>query len=235
MTFAPRPSKIKVLKISTFGLTNLLILGYKSSEEVLMFFSLLTKSSAIDSRASLSTIRDMLNRSTHASRVRWMRETTAADQARLWDMALHGETSLVDLVPEHIPDGQEVVHEGYNSLPAFRDFQKRFCRPHPKAEHLFGYNEGLTRPLIGPGFFVVDYFAERREVGVNYYKVPQRGAKMDPSWPEVKANEDGLQRFVYANMIDFLRKVSDHVTIGRAFKHQKAMPNYFLLCREDKH
>ena len=58
----------------------------------------------------------MLDQSSHDSRVRWMRETTAADQAKLWDLALHGETSLEDLVPSHIPDGQEVVHIGYNSL-----------------------------------------------------------------------------------------------------------------------
>ena len=177
-----------------------------------MFFSLLTKSSSIESKASLGSIREMLDRGTHESRVRWMKGTSAADQALLWDMAIYGETSLDDLVPVHIPDGQEVIHEGYNSLPAFRDFQKRFCRPHPKADHLFGYNEGL-----------------------NYYKVPPRGSKVDPSWPAIKANEDGLQRFVYANMIDFLRKVSDHVTIGRAFKHHREMPNYFLLCREDTH
>ena len=200
-----------------------------------MFFSLLSKSSALEPRASLSTIQEMLNRSGHEARVRWMRETSAADQAKLWDFALYGETSLEDLVPAHVPDGQEVVHVGYNSLPAFRDFEKRFCRPHAGAQHLYGYNEGLTRPLIGPGFFVVDYFAERREVGVNYYKVPERGSKLDPKWPTVRANEEGLQRFVYANMIDYLRKVSDHVTIGRAFKHHKATPNYFLLCREDAH
>ena len=65
----------------------------------------------------------MLDQSSHDSRVRWMRETTAADQAKLWDLALHGETSLEDLVPSHIPDGQEVVHIGYNSLPALQDFE----------------------------------------------------------------------------------------------------------------
>ena len=198
-----------------------------------MFFSLISKSSALKSQSSRSQIREMLNSSTHDARVRWMRETSPADQARLWDLALHGETVLEDLVPNGVPDGREVVHIGYNSLPAFRDFEKRFCRPHSGANHLFGYNEGLTRPLIGPGFFVVDHFPERREVGVNYYKVPERGSKLDPKWPTVKANEEGLQRFVYANMIDYLRKLSDHVTIGRAFKHHRATPNYFLLCRED--
>ena len=33
-------------------------------------------------------------------------------------------------------------------------------------------------------------------------------------------------------MIDYLRRVSDHVTIGRAFRKGKWTENYFLLCRE---
>ena len=162
-------------------------------------------------------------------------ETTATDQAKLWDLALHGETSLEDLVPSHIPDGQEVVLSVTIRSLLCGTLKSAFADLHASADHLFGYNEGLTRPLIGPGFFVVDYFPERREVGVNYYKVPQRGSKLDPKWPSVRANEEGLQRFVYANMIDYLRKISDHVTIGRAFKHHRATQNYFLLCREDAH
>ena len=87
-----------------------------------MFFSLISKSSALDAQPRLNDIREMLNSSSHDARVRWMRGTSGADQAKLWDLALHGETVLEDLVPSHIPDGQEVVHIGYNSLPAFRDF-----------------------------------------------------------------------------------------------------------------
>jgi hypothetical protein len=41
-----------------------------------------------------------------------------------------------------------------------------------------------------------------------------------------------LQRFVYARMHDFLRKVSAHVSIGRAWREHKATDNYFVLCRE---
>ena len=44
-------------------------------------------------------------------------------------------------------------------------------------------------------------------------------------------NEKGLQMLVYAKMIDYPRKVSDHVTIGRAVKNGKETGNYFLLCR----
>ena len=38
---------------------------------------------------------------------------------------------------------------------------------------------------------------------------------------------------VFAKMIDYLRKVSKHVTIGRAYKHGEETPNYFLLSRAD--
>jgi hypothetical protein len=48
----------------------------------------------------------------------------------------------------------------------------------------------------------------------------------------VKRNDQGLSRFVYANMVDYLRRVSSHVVIGRAYKGGKEMPNYFILCRE---
>jgi hypothetical protein len=33
-------------------------------------------------------------------------------------------------------------------------------------------------------------------------------------------------------MVDYLRRVSAHVLIGRAHRDGKALPNYFLLCRE---
>ena len=38
-------------------------------------------------------------------------------------------------------------------------------------------------------------------------------------------------RFVYAGMIDMLRGVSKHVTIGRAIRNGKEADNWFLLCR----
>ena len=48
----------------------------------------------------------------------------------------------------------------------------------------------------------------------------------------MKRNDQGLSRLVYANMVDYLRRVSKHVLIGRAYKDGKEMPNWFLLCRE---
>ena len=89
----------------------------------------------------------------------------------------------------------------------------------------------MTRSVIGPGCFVAHHFADRDEVGVDYYQVPPDDAVLPDGWPRPVPNEKGLQMLVYAKMIDYLRKVSDHVTIGRAVKNGKETGNYFLLCR----
>ena len=37
---------------------------------------------------------------------------------------------------------------------------------------------------------------------------------------------------VWAGMTDVLRKVSEHVSIGAAYKGEHALDHYFVLCRE---
>jgi hypothetical protein len=143
---------------------------------------------------------------------------------------------------------QEVIHDGLNTLPTIKKwkrFQKRFCRPESdgssggngRAEaRLFGYNEGPTRGFIGPGFFVALPTADRPEwsarggVVVDYFQVPD-GAVAD-GWPRVVANDWRLQRFVYDQTRDFMRRVSHHVSIGAAFKRERPLDHYFVLCRQ---
>ena len=64
---------------------------------------------------------------------------------------------------------------------------------------------------------------------IDYTMIPT--AKPD-AWPAIQPNEKGVSRFVYAGMHDYMRKVSTHVTIGRAYRHGKISNNYFMLCRE---
>ena len=73
---------------------------------------------------------------------------------------------------------------------------------------------------------------EPEEFVIDYELVPQE-AQIE-QWPKVQANERGLSRFVYAYMQDYLRKVSQHITIGRAYRKGKESPNYFTLCRWDE-
>ena len=56
---------------------------------------------------------------------------------------------------------------------------------------------------------------------------------MASGWPRVRSNREGLQRLVYYGTRDFMRRVSQHVSIGAAYKGEKPLDHYFTLCRED--
>jgi len=172
-----------------------------------------------------------LDRMDEGRTLAFVRRVKARDQARLWAAAEGRPTRLVDLVPEGVPEGVEVIHVGRNSLPLFTAFEKRFARVPGEPGKLHGYNEGATRKLIGPGYFVAAEDGERGEVGVNYYEVPPGDEHLPDHWPKVKPNESGLQRFVFAKMVDYLRRVADGVFIGRAVRKGRVTNNYFLLCR----
>lgn len=170
---------------------------------------------------------------TDAQRARVVAHISPAAQRRLWDATSARPTSLEDFVPPEVGRGREVVHAGRNSLPLLSRFEKRFCRVDGVEDRLFGYNESPARGVIGPGYFVARAFDERGLVGVDYHEVPPADAGLPATWPPVKPNEKGLQRFVYAKTIDYMRRVSTHVTIGRAYGRGGTEPtnNTFVLCR----
>jgi hypothetical protein len=136
---------------------------------------------------------------------------------------------------------QEVIHDGMNTLPLpspLKRFQKRFCRPeNGDGARLYGYNEGPTRQVVGPGYFVAiptrgkPTWESRGAVVVDYFQVPD-GAVAD-GWPRVVKNDWRLQKLVYDQTRDFMRRVSKHVSIGAAFKREKPLDHYFVLCRRD--
>lgn len=136
--------------------------------------------------------------------------------------------SLDDIVPSAAGDLVEVIHDGKNSLPLFTHFQKRFARLPGRPDTLVGYNEQAMRFFTGPGYY--EAYVKGREIAVDYTRKPVQKVA---SWPPILPQEARLGRFVYANMIDYLRRVSAHVTIGRAIRHGKDTENYFLLCRQD--
>jgi len=115
-------------------------------------------------------------------------------------------------------------------------FQKRFCKPEDGSERLFGYNQSPFLRTIGPGFFVAIAtkgnveWEDRGALVIDYFQVPD-GAVVD-GWPKVIPNSKGLQMFVYNGTRDFMRKVSKHVSIGAAYKGEKALDHYFILCRD---
>ena len=167
-------------------------------------------------------------------RVKSLRSTKLADQRKLYDVVEgFAPVSLVDMVPPGVADEATVRHYGQNSLPLFSEFEKRFSRlpgndPADPAE-LIGFNFQTMAPVTGPGYYVAVDDEARGEVLVDYRRVPDRHPA---DWPEIRSNERGLSRFVYGFMVDTLRRVSEHVTIGRANRHGKDQNNWFILCRE---
>jgi hypothetical protein len=193
-----------------------------------------------DPSASIGSIAELLDGLPADERWRACSKLDRTRQRLLYEKAA-GSPPLVlaDLVGSVGPV-EEVVHDGRNTLPVpapLRRFEKRFCRP-TEGDRLFGYNEGPTRKLLGPGYFVAMSTADRPEspdwaarggVFVDYLQVPD--GPVPAGWPQVRSNSKGLQRFVYDGTRDFLRRVSSSVVIGAAFKGDEPLDHYFVLCR----
>ena len=192
----------------------------------------------MDPGTGIGEIGSFLDGLTASQRLTQLRRLGREQQRALYRKA-SGTIDLSFLVGDAGPR-VEVVHDGVNTLPVappLRRFQKRFCRPSdPAGGDVFGYNEGPLRRVIGPGYFVASLPADatQRALGgvmVDYYRVPE-GAVVD-GWPRIVPNRKGLQRFVYDQTRDFLRRVSTHVSIGAAFKADKPLDHYFVLSRRD--
>ena len=176
----------------------------------------------------------LLDGATHDERVSWVRSLGRSGQRRLWQAA-EGflPLALADLVPPQRADGETVRHFGKNTLPAFTHFEKRFCRPagqdprRPTA--LFGFNFQALAWLTGPGYYVAHADPALPEVLIDYRELPPAAPA---GWPPLRRNEVGAARFVYGFMVDRLRRVSEHVTIGSAARHGRELGSWFLLDRE---
>jgi hypothetical protein len=163
-------------------------------------------------------------------RIAEVRSLARAEQALLFD-ACRGfrPIGLGDFVPADAAPLDEVIHHGRNSLPAFRLFEKRFCRQ-TRGDALVGYNEQAFRAFTGPGYFVARDAGEG-EVLIDYTELP---AERPPAWPEILPSSARLGRFVYHGTRDLMRGVSRHVTIGRASRGGQPMDNWFALCRAER-
>lgn len=189
--------------------------------------------------ASIAEIGAALDAMSAAKRLEATRSLGRGAQRLLFEKAGDAEPlTLEDFVPAALGPLREVIHDGRNTLPAFRLFQKRFCRTEDSPDVLYGYNEGATRSLIGPGCFLAYETAGKDpawpaigSVVVDYHEVPK--GQVVAGWPQVVPNEQGLQKFVYAKTRDFMRRVSTHVTIGAAYKKGKPLNAWFVLCRQE--
>ena len=168
----------------------------------------------------------------HEGRVHTIRHWGKKIQAEIYEASKGVLPIDLDfLVPSSIGSLVEVIHEGQNTLPTFNHFQKRFVKLEDEDFKVAGYNHQTLSPVTGPGYFVVQVGAGEHEgeLAIDYTKAPKN---KPASWPVIKPN-DGLGGLVYGGMIDYLRRISEHVSIGRATKGGKVMDAWFALCRKD--
>src|SRR5262249_14675027 len=164
-------------------------------------------------RADREAIAELLDGAGHGDRMEAITSLGGtSQQARLWTAAAGGASvTRDDLVPPDAPALREFIFHGKNSLLAFTLFQKRFCPPPdgPGPQQLWGYNHQSLAWLTGPGYFVV-HQEGAAPAAIDYRLVPPSHPS---NWPEVKPNDVGFSRFVYRDMVDYLRRVSRHVLI----------------------
>lgn len=194
-----------------------------------------------DQATSVEQIGQWLDRLDPEARKREIRSLASRDIRELYGRAASSHhLTLEDFVPPGTPEGQEVIHWGRNSLPAFNDFEKRFARVPGRSDQVMGYNEQSMRWITGPGYFLAhstsDHpeWRERGGVVINYFLTPEAGTPVPAGWPTIRPNHFGVQILIYYHTRDFMRRVSQHVTVGAAYKGEstKEMGAYFVLCRE---
>lgn len=181
-------------------------------------------------KLDLERLRAMLDTCGPWSRRNALRALDKRAMATLFEASADADPlTLDDVVPASEPL-VEVIHGGRNSLPIFNDFEKRFCKPDGEGagEVLWGYNHQSMGAFTGPGYFVARI--EDKELVIDYAQQPPR---KPAAWPEIIPNDARIGRFVWVGMVDRVRRVSTHVSIGRAWRGGKASDDYFALCRVD--
>jgi hypothetical protein len=185
----------------------------------------------IETHLDLPRLSKDLDELGHPGRVWSVLQWTRPNMAVLWE-ATKGfrPVTLDDFAPPSVEPLVQVIHDGKNSLALFNHFEKRFCRPKAAEQQgeLFGYNHQSTSAFTGPGYFVVRPSADAGEVDIDYTKLP---TEKPEAWPPIVPNSRRLGRFVFGGMVDVMRGISSHVTIGRARRGAKWMDAWFVLVR----
>jgi hypothetical protein len=185
----------------------------------------------------LPRLAEVLDGLGHEGRVHATRTWNKERQSAIYEAVKGQSIDNAFLVPASIGPLVEVIHDLHNTLPMFSNSLKRFFRlPAEDAARegfeVAGYNEASTNPLTGPGYFAVrpGEGEHEGELAIDYTKLPK---SKPASWPEIRDNTGGIGALVYGNMVDYMRKVSTHVSIGRATRHGKYMDAWFTLVRKD--
>jgi hypothetical protein len=169
----------------------------------------------------------------HEGRVHTIRTWSRKQQGAIFEAAKGVRRIDLDFfVPPSIGARVEVVHVGHNTLPMFSRFEKHFCKLEEGATSLAGWNHQSLEALTGPGYFIATKGdgEHEGEVVFDYTKTPSNKPE---GWPTVRPNEGGLAGIVNGGLVDYVRGVSQHVSIGVAYRNGKALGQWFALVRKD--
>ena len=188
----------------------------------------------LEPKVDIEKLAEVLDGLGHDGRVHTMRTWDKKRMAAIFDACGARSITLDHLVPPSIGANVEVIHDLRNTLPFFANAEKRFARLQGDSADVGGYNRqhGIAR-ASEPGYFTVRAGdgEHENELVIDYGKVP---SSKPLSWPPIEANDKGfLNGIVWGGMVDYLRRVSQHVSIGRATKDGKAIGQYFALVRRD--
>jgi hypothetical protein len=181
---------------------------------------------------SLAPITAALDAASPADRRAWVRSLGGAQQKHLYALAQGNPLTVNDLVGA---EGEVRIGDGRNGLAMFNKFQKHFSR---LGSEVVGYNDsseiaGFLSPIVGwfngPGHFLAyDSPLVPGEVWVDYRTV---STNQHPAFPPLLDNDHGTRSLVFGNMVDIVRRVSQHVFIGDAFKNLPRTTPMSLGCR----
>lgn len=179
---------------------------------------------------TVQRIASALDRMDAESRLATVLSIEPDEQRVLWELVAGNELTADHFVPSGTPPRSTVIHQGRNTLPVLKLFQKRFCRGED-GDTVSGFNAQPLAFLTGPGYFV-GHTADSgpAKFVIDYTQLP---ASKPEDWPAISGNSSGVGRLVYGNMKDYVRGVSAHVCIGRAYRGEQPMTAYFMLCRRD--
>lgn len=180
--------------------------------------------------SKLGELTERLDAATHEVRLAWIRSLNRSQQYTLYALAQGSPVYVKDLVRA---EGEVVRHHGRNGLLAFTFFEKRFAA---WQGGVVGFNYPVVSNLLrgtyswvtGPGHFTAyDSPEVPGEVWIDYRKVPTSTV---PAFPPLMDNEHGLRALIFGDMVDVLRRVSQHVFIGDSFKarYPRDTPTPFL-------
>lgn len=182
--------------------------------------------SLIDAGAGYPDISAYLDALSSDERLAQMLSITGSRVGRLYAAVAGGPAVTVDdWFPPATSEGQTVILEGRNSLPAFSRFQKRFYR---KGDVVVGYNHQTMSFVTGPGYFVATN-GDATHPGELLFDYTLEPPFIPEGWPTYAPNSAGLSKLVYEHMKDYCRRVAKGVIIGEAFKKGKREGAFFSL------